>query len=93
MKYVAVMRLAPGVANVKRAFEVFGRVGSGEGTQALYAGTDAKTFITIIESDEPDMVNAATYAPFWESTTIMPVVDVDEKWMTAMAEALSNTGD
>ena len=93
MKYVVVMRLAPGVDNVKRAFETFGRMGSGEGTQALYAGTDAKTFISIIESDEPDMVNAATYAPFWESTTIMPVVDMDEKWMTAIAEAISNIGD
>ena len=93
MKYVTTVRLAPGVENVKQAFEVFGRVGSAEGTQALYAGTDGKTFIVVIEADEPDMVNAATYAPFFESTTVMPVVDVDEAWMSAMATAIGNMGD
>ena len=93
MKYIVTARLAPGVDNVKRAFETFGRVGTDEGLVALYAGTDGKTFITITESDDPDIVNAATYAPFFESTTIMPVVDVDDKWMNAMATAIGNMGD
>jgi len=90
MKYVTTVRLAPGVENVKKAFEVFGKVGNAEGTQALYAGTDGKTFITVVESDDPDMVTAATYAPFFESTTIMPVVDVDDAWINAMVTAIAN---
>lgn len=59
-------------------------------TQALYAGTDGKTFYTLTETDNPDLVSAATYAPFFESVEIMPVVDVDEAWMTAMAQAIEN---
>ena len=93
MKYIVTARLAPGVDNVKRAFETFGRVGTANETVAIYAGTDGKTFITITETDDPDMVNAATYAPFFESTIVMPVVDVDDDWMNAMATALENMGD
>lgn len=90
MKYIGKVRLAPGVDNVKQAFEVFGKIGMAEGTQALYAGTDGKTFFTLTETDDPDLVSAATYAPFFESVEIMPVVDVDEAWMTAMAQAIEN---
>ncbi len=90
MKYVTTVRLAPGVKNVKKAFKVFSQIGNAEGTQALYAGTDGKTFITIVESDDPDMVTAATYAPFFESSTIMPVVDVDDAWINAMVTAIAN---
>ena len=90
MKYVTVVRLAPGVENVKQAFEVFGRVGVTEGVEALYAGTDGKTFVQITETDDPDLVNAMTYAPFFESTTIMPVVDLDETWVSSMTAALAN---
>lgn len=90
MKYIGKVRLAPGVDNVKKAFEVFGKTGTAEGTQALYAGTDGKTFFTLTETDNPDMVSSATYAPFFESVEIMPVVDVDEAWMTAMAQAIEN---
>lgn len=90
MKYISIVRLAPGVENTQKAFEVFGKVGNGPGTQALYACTDGKTFISVVESDEPDMVTAATYAPFFESSTVMPVVDVDDKWVNAMVTALGN---
>jgi hypothetical protein len=90
MKYITTLRLAPGVKNVKRAFEVFGRVGNAAGMHALYAGIDGKTFITIIETDDPDMVTAATYAPFFESVTVVPVVDVDDAWMNNMAAAIEN---
>lgn len=90
MKYVSIVRLAPGVDNVTRAFEVFGKYGAPEGTQSLLAGTDGKTFVTILEADEPDMVGVSTYAPFFESTTIIPVVDVDEAWFEAIAKAISN---
>lgn len=90
MKYISISRLAPGVDNVKQAFEVFGKVGAADGTQGLYASTDGKTFINIIESDEPEMVISATYAPFFESTTVFPVVDMDEAWLTAMTTAIGN---
>lgn len=90
MKYISTVRLAPGVDNVKRAFEVFGKVGTTTGTQALYAGIDGKTFVVVVETDEPDMVNSATYAPFFESVDLMPVVDVDDAWINAMTAAIAN---
>ncbi len=90
MKYVTMVRLAPGVDNAKKAFEVFSRVGTTDGVQALYAGTDGKTFIQVTETDDADLVNAMTYAPFFESTTIMPVVDLDETWVASMTTALGN---
>jgi hypothetical protein len=36
------------------------------------------------------MAGTATYAPFFESTIIIPVVDVDEAWTTAMVTAIAN---
>ena len=90
MKYVSILRLAPGVDNVKKAFETFGEVGTEDGLVALYASSDGKRFVSIVEADEPDLVRNATYAPFFESSTVMPVVDVDEYWMTAMAAATEN---
>lgn len=88
MKYVSIVRLAPGVDNVKKAFEVFGKQGNVEGTTALYAATDGKTFVSISETDSPDMAGISTYAPFFESTTIIPVVDVDESWFAALTTAI-----
>ena len=93
MKYVSIVRLAPGVDNVKKAFEVFGKHGTTEGTEVLYAGTDGKTFVSIADSESPDMAGVSTYAPFFESTTIIPVVDVDEAWVTAMTQAIANMSD
>ena len=92
MKYVTMVRLAPGVESVRQAFEIFGKIGQAEGTQHLYAGADGKTFIVISESDELDMVNTASLAPFFESTTIMPGVDRDDAWVTAMTQAIANQG-
>ena len=93
MKVVTIMRLAPGVENVKNAFEMFGKVGTSEGTQVLYAGTDGKTFVTVIDAEEPDITTSATYAPFFEQVTVIPVVDVDEAWMTSMAAAIEQMDD
>lgn len=90
MKYVSIVRLAPGVDNVTRAFEVFSKNGAVEGTQSLMAGTDGKTFVTIMEADEPDLAGVSTYAPFFESTTTIPVVDVDDAWFEAMTKAIAN---
>ena len=90
MKYILISRLAPGVESVTKAFETFGQVGTAEGTQALYASTDGKTFVTVLESDEPDMARIATYGPFMEEVTVIPVVDVDDAWMAAMTTAIAN---
>lgn len=93
MKFIVISRLAPGTDNARAAFEVFGRVGTGEGTQATYAVTDGKTFVNIIESDDPDMTASATFAPFFEDVTVLPVVDVDDAWMNAMVAAIGNMPD
>ncbi len=91
MKYVSIVRLAPGVDNVKKAFEVFGKHGTTEGTEVLYAGIDGKTFVTI--SSEADMAGTSTYAPFFESTTVIPVVDVDAAWTEAMTTAIATMSE
>ena len=92
MKYVVVSRLAPGVENAQRALAVFMKAGVGEGTEATYAATDGKTFINIIESDAPDMTISATYSPFFEETTVYPVVSVDAAWLEAIQAAQANWG-
>ena len=91
MKYVSIVRLAPGVDNVTKAFEIFGKHGTTEGTEVIYAGVDGKTFVTI-SSGDPDLAGTATYAPFFESSTVIPVVDVDDEWTTAMITAIANMG-
>ena len=93
MKYISIVRLAPGVDNVKRAFEVFGKHGTTEGTEVLYAGVDGKTFVTIAEAETPDIAGASTYAPFFESSMTIPVVDVDEAWTAAMVQAIANMSE
>ena len=92
MKYVVISKLLPGVDTAKHAFAVFGKVGLGEGTIATYAGTDGKTFINILETDSVDMTVSATYAPFFESTTVIPVVDIDGDWIKAVETAIGNWG-
>ena len=90
MKYVVISKLLPGVDNSRKALEVFMKAGVGAGTEATFAGTDGKTFINIIETDAPDMVTSATYAPYFESTTVIPVVAVDAAWLDAIQTAQAN---
>jgi hypothetical protein len=92
MKYVVIGRLAPGVDNTRKALEVFMKAGLAPGTEATWAATDGKTFINVIDTDAPDMTTAATYAPFFEETTVIPVVPVDDAWMAAIQAAQSNWG-
>ena len=92
MKYVVINRLAPGIDNARTALEVFTKVGLPEGSEAIWAGTDGKTFINIVETDAPDITTAATYAPFFEETTVIPVVAMDDAWMQALLAAQSNWG-
>jgi len=81
MKYIVISRLAPGVENARQALEVYGKAGLPPGTEGSWAGMDGKTFISVVEQDVPDMVTSATYAPFFEETTTIPVVSLDDKWI------------
>ena len=92
MKYVVVSKLAPGVDNARKAFEVFMKAGLGPGTEATLAGTDGKTFINIVDTDDNDITISATYAPFFESTTVIPVVAIDDAWIAAIQAAQANWG-
>ena len=90
MKYIVVSTLAPGVDNSRKALEVFIKAGVAPGTEATWAGTDGKTFITIVDSDAPDITIAATYAPFFETVRVIPVVAVDAAWLAAIQAAQAN---
>ena len=92
MKYVVISRLAPGVENTRKALEVFQKAGLPAGSEATWAGSDGKTFVNIVEADTPDMVGAQTYAPFFEQTTVIPVVPLDDAWMQSILAAVNNWG-
>ena len=92
MRYVVISKLAPGVDNSRQALGTFLKAGLSPGTEATYAGTDGKTFINIIETDAPDMVTSASYAPYFESVTVVPVVAVDGAWLEAVQAAQDNWG-
>ena len=89
MKYVIISRLAPGVDNARKALEVFTKAGLAPGTLSTWAGTDGKTFISLVESDAPDTKTAATYAPFFDQVTVIPVIDLDGAWLEAIQAAQS----
>jgi hypothetical protein len=90
MRYVVISRLAPGVDNARKALAVYGKVGLPPGTESVWAGTDGKTFINILEAETPDITASSTYAPFFEETTVIPVVAVDEDWLKAISAAQDN---
>ena len=90
MKYVVISRLAPGVDNAQAALATFMKVGVGPGTEATYAATDGKTFINIIDQETADMTLSSSYAPFFESTVVYPVVAVDAAWLDAIQAARAN---
>ena len=39
------------------------------------------------------MAGTSTYAPFFESSMVIPVVDVDDEWTTAMITAIANMSE
>ena len=88
MKYVVISRLAPGVDSARKAFEA----GLPAGTESVWAGADGKTFVNIVESETPDIVASSTYAPFFEASTVIPVVAVDDAWIEAIRAAQANWG-
>ena len=87
-----ISRLAPGTENARKALEVYGRAGEIPGTESTWAAADGKTFMSILETDSPDMTTLATYAPFFEEMNVFPVVPLDEAWMKAAQTAISNWG-
>lgn len=87
MKYVSISKLAPGTENSRKALEVFLKAGPPPGTQTLYARLDGKTFVNLIETDDVDIASAMTFAPFFEETTLMQVVEVNEAWLDAVKAA------
>jgi hypothetical protein len=92
MKYIVTSRLAPGIENARKALDVFKKAGLPPGTESTWAATDGKTFVTIVEADAPDIAMTATYAPFFEQSTVLQVVPVDAAWMEATEAAQSNWG-
>ena len=60
MKHLIISRLAPGVDNARKALEVFTKAGLPPGTEATWAGADGKTFVNLVETDDPNMTAAAT---------------------------------
>jgi hypothetical protein len=90
MKYLVISKLAPGIDNARKALEVYAKAGLAPGTQTTWAGTDGKTFVNLVETDAPDMVTSATYAPFFEETTVIPVVPLDDAWIKAIQTAQAN---
>jgi len=71
---------------------VFTKSGLPPGTETTWAAVDGKTFINIVDTDLPDIQAASTYAPFFEETTVIPVVALDDAWMQAIQAAQSNWG-
>ena len=90
MKYVVISRLAPGVDSARKAFEVFQKAGLPPGTESVWAGVNGESFVNIVESEAPDMVAASTYAPFFEESTVIPVVALDDAWIEAIRTAQAN---
>jgi hypothetical protein len=92
MKHLIISRLAPGIDNARKALEVFQKAGLPPGTEATWAAADGKTFVSIVETDALDMTTSATYAPFFEESTTIPVVPLDDAWMKAIQAAQDNWG-
>ena len=92
MKFVVISRLAPGLENSRKALETYMKAGLPEGTEAIYAASDGKTFINIVDSESPDLVASSTYAPFFDRSEVIPVVPADEKWLHAVQAAQGNWG-
>jgi len=65
-------------------------VNATRGPTPVWASTDGKTFINIVESDAPDMAASSTYAPFFEATQVFQVVAVEDASMQAIQAAQSN---
>ena len=93
MRYVVISRLAPGDGQrCARHSRCSRRPAWPREPLSTWAGTDGKTFINVVESDAPDTKTAATYAPFFDQVTVIPVVDLDGAWLEAIQAAQSTWG-
>ena len=86
MKYIVILRLNPGPEAQKVALEHFVTHGPAANAQWTLCSADTQTYFTLIDG-EPDLANAATYAPFAD-IEMFPVVEADEGWVTAMQTAI-----
>ena len=91
MKHLIISRLAPGVDNARKALEVFMKAGLPPGTEATWAGADGKTFINIVETDDPNMTAASTLRAVLRKDDRHPRgPDRCSAWMEAIQAAQSN---
>jgi hypothetical protein len=92
VKYVFIGKLTPGVENARKGFEAFMKVGASDEVESSWIGFDGKTVINIVETDSYDMTISATFAPFFEEATVIPVVAVDDAYVSAVQAAQANWG-
>jgi hypothetical protein len=94
MKYAVISKLAPGIDNARKALEVFGKVGLSPETESAWAALDGKTFVIFVDQqqDVPDMMASLSFAPFFEESTVIPVVPLDDTWLKTIQAAQANWG-
>ena len=91
MKHLIISRLAAGVDNARKALEVFMKAGLPPGTEARPGRARmARPSSTSSRPTTPNMTAASTFAPFFEKTTVIPLVPLDDAWMAAIQAAQSN---
>jgi hypothetical protein len=91
MKYVIISRSAPGIDATRHGLEVFAKAGLPSQAVESWAGVDGKTFVTVVEAgDEYDLVASLTYAPFFQSVEVIPVVPLDDAYVGALRTAMGN---
>jgi hypothetical protein len=92
MKYVIFGTTKPDTASNREILDVFLSVGQIEGTSALLAGLDGRTFVVTIDTDDPSTLHkgALTYHPYFDEYRVIPVRDVDEAAIADIQEAQTN---
>lgn len=92
MKYVIFGTTKADTATSRETMEVFLSVGPIEGTTALMAGLDGRTFVSIIDTDDPSLLHKgnATYQPYFDEFRVIPVRDMDEAVIADIQEAQAN---
>lgn len=85
---VNIMRMRPGQENQRKALELFTKHGPTAGTQWLLASASSQVYVSLVNLEEWNSAQSATFAPYFDIETI-PVCNVDDDWVAAMHEAVS----